>query len=103
MFTHAILFGVLIGVPLGPLGRISHLQFIDDLIIFSTGGFENLQIIKLILYLYEGISGLTINFNKSYLFSTKFGFQPSAATATTLNCANNYLPLTYLGVPLSGR
>lgn len=58
---------------------------------------------KFILYLFEGASGLSINFTKSYLYSTNYGFQPSAISASILNCARDCLPLTYLGVPISGR
>ena len=103
MFTHALKSKVLVGVPIGSSGSISHLQYADDLIIFSAGGQEDLQIFKLMLYLFEGSSGLTINFSKSCLYSTNYGFQPNAASAAILNCARDCLPLTYLGVPISGR
>lgn len=51
MFWHALQSRVLLGVPIGPLENICHLQYADDLIIFSAGEQEDLQIIKLILYL----------------------------------------------------
>jgi len=103
MFSHAIKSKVLIGVPLDHSNSICHLQYADDLIIFSGGGREDLRIIKLILYLFEGASGLSINFKKSCLYSTNFGFQPHSSSATILSCRKDCLPLTYLGVPLSGR
>lgn len=73
MFTYSLSLSVLLGVPLGTLGRVCHLQYDDDLIIFLARGFGDLHIIKLILYLYEGLSFLTINFNKS-VYSVNFGF-----------------------------
>ena len=102
MFTHALQSRVLVGVPIGSSGSICHLQYADDLIIFFAGGHEDLQVIKLNLYLFEGSSGFTINFSKSYLYSTNYGFQPNTASAVVFNCANDCLPFIYLGVPLSG-
>ncbi|XP_039129471.1 uncharacterized protein LOC120265593 isoform X2 [Dioscorea cayenensis subsp. rotundata] len=69
----------------------------------EAGGQENLRIFKRILYLSEGASGLTINFSKSCLYSTNYGFQPNASSAVILNCRRDCLPFTYLGVPISGR
>lgn len=103
MFSHALRSRILVGVPIGNSDSICHLQYANDLIIFSAGGQDDLLIIKLILYLFEGASGLTINFNKRCLYSTNYGFQPSAASTSILNCVRDCLPLTYLGVPISGR
>lgn len=38
MFTLTLRSGVLVGVPLGQFGNISHLQYVDDLIIFIAVG-----------------------------------------------------------------
>ncbi|XP_039138904.1 uncharacterized protein LOC120276247 [Dioscorea cayenensis subsp. rotundata] len=103
MFFHALNSKVLIGVPLNSSDSICHFQYADDLLIFSTGGHEDLHIIKLILYLYEGSSGLSINFHKSCLYSSNYGFQPHYTSARILNCSCSSLPITYLGIPLSGR
>lgn len=103
MFWHALKMKVLLSVPLEPLDSICHLQYADDLIIFSTESQEDLHIIKLILYLFEGASGFTINFSKSCLYSTNYGYQPNEASAAILNCKRDWLPLTYLGVSLLGR
>lgn len=94
---------VLVGVPVEPSDNICHLQYADDLIIFSTREQDDVRIIKLILYLFEGSSRLTINFSKSCLFSTNYEFQSNASSAAILNCNKDCLPLTYLGVPLSSK
>lgn len=73
MFNHALESRVLVGVPLGNLGKMCHLQFANDLLILMAEGIEDLQIIKLILYLFEGMSGLAINFHKTCIFSTSMG------------------------------
>lgn len=103
MFWHALRTKVLLGVPLEPLNNICHLRYVDDLIIFTAGGHDDLQIIELILYLFEGASGLTINFSKSCLYSPNYGFQPNVTSVAILNCKRDCLPITYLGVSFSGR
>lgn len=65
MFNHALEYGVLVGIPLGHFGKMCHLQFADDLLLMMAGGIKDLRIIKLILYLFEGMSGLAINFHKT--------------------------------------
>lgn len=42
----------------------------DGLILIIARGLEDLRILKLILNLFEVLSGLAINVLKSYLFST---------------------------------
>ncbi|XP_039145625.1 uncharacterized protein LOC120282854 [Dioscorea cayenensis subsp. rotundata] len=64
MFSHALRSKILVGVRLGEFGS----------------GLEVLSIIKLILYLFKGMTAVE-----------------------TLNCVIGLLPVTYLGVPLSGR
>lgn len=103
IFWYVFRTKVLLGVPIEPLDNICHLQYANDLIIFTAGGQEDLQIIKLILYLFEDSSGLTINFSKCCIYSMNYGYQPNVASATILNCKMDCLPLTYLGVPLFRR
>lgn len=80
-----------------------NLHYTDDFLILSTGGVEDLRIIKLLLYLFEGMSGLETNFAKTYLFSSRLDQLPSTAESLTLNCAAGYLPVTCLGIPISNR
>lgn len=46
---------------------ISHLQYADDTMFICNGDKENLLVIKRILRLFELISGLKVNYNKSLL------------------------------------
>lgn len=101
MFNHGLRTKVLAGIQLDQTDNIFHLQYADDLIIFSTCGQEDLYIIKLILYLFEGSSGLSINFLKSCLYFTDYGFQLNVTSVMTLNCTKSCLPIIYLGIPLS--
>ncbi|XP_039134175.1 uncharacterized protein LOC120271557 [Dioscorea cayenensis subsp. rotundata] len=76
MFDNALNSHVLIGVPLGEYGSICNLYYADDLLVLTVGGAEDLRVIKLILLVFEGLSGLETNFSKTF---------------------------TYLGIPVSGR
>ena len=58
MFSHALNSGILYGVPLGECRKMCNLQYADDLLILSAGGKEDLRVIKFILFLFEGMSGL---------------------------------------------
>lgn len=58
MFKHALDSRILVGVPLGPFKNRCNLHYADDLLVLTTGGLEDLRIVKLILYLFEGMSGL---------------------------------------------
>lgn len=62
MFNHALASGVLVGAPFGMHGRMCHMQYADDLLLIMAGSIEDLKIFKLIIYLFEVISGLAINF-----------------------------------------
>lgn len=59
IFLHDISSRVLFGVLVGKHRSTCHLQYADDLIILTARGKEDLRIIKLILSLFEDISGLT--------------------------------------------
>jgi len=60
--------------------------------------------LKLILYLFEGFSGVSINFPKrSLVYFEKFANR-GTMLASVINCPLEFLPFNYLGLPLlSGR
>ncbi|XP_039123641.1 uncharacterized protein LOC120260266 [Dioscorea cayenensis subsp. rotundata] len=103
MFIHALRSKVLIGVPLGNYGRKCNLHYADDLLILSLGGLEDLRVIKLMLYVFEGMTGLATNFSKTCLYASDRDTLPDPVAASTLSCARGILPVTYLGIPISGR
>ncbi|XP_039118934.1 uncharacterized protein LOC120255100 [Dioscorea cayenensis subsp. rotundata] len=101
MFVHALNTKVLVGVPLGEFGSSCNLHYADDLLILTIGGLEDLRVVKLILYVFEGLTGLETNFDKTCLYSSKIGELPEVATAETLSCVMGTLLVTYLGIPIS--
>ena len=91
MFSYALFSSVLYGVLFEKFGKMCHIQYADDLIILATGGSEDLQVIKLILYLFEGISRLSINFLKTCSFLKKYQQTPDVPLPEPLTV----LPVLY--------
>lgn len=103
IFTNALNSRILHGMPIGDLGeKMCHLQFADDLLVMKIGGGEDLRIIKLILYLFEGLSGLKVNSRKTCLYASQKNLEPLTYLARTLHCGTGTLPLVYLGIPILG-
>ncbi|XP_039127495.1 uncharacterized protein LOC120263599 [Dioscorea cayenensis subsp. rotundata] len=103
MFDNALNSKILIGVPLGEHGSICNLHYADDLLVMTVGGAEDLRVIKLILLVFEGLSGLETNFSKTCLYTTNMHHLSKASEAKTVNCEVGLLLVTYLGIPISGR
>jgi hypothetical protein len=57
--------------------------------------------LKLILYCFEWLSGLKINFHKSELYVFGVDQHEKERMANMLNCILGSLPLKYLGIPIS--
>lgn len=91
MFTHALRSKILVGVPIGDFGSRCNLNYADDLLIMTTGGLEDLRIVKLILFLFEEMSGLATNFSKTCLYTSNLGVHLEVDTAETLNCKIDHL------------
>lgn len=96
-------FKGLVGIPLCNFGSRCNLHYANNLLILPTGGLEDLRIVKLLILIFECLLGLETNFSKTCLFSCKWGELPAEEAATTLNCQVGLLPITYLGIPISGR
>lgn len=103
MFSNALCAKILVGVLLGDYRIRCNLYYADDLLVLATGGLEDLRIVKLILYVFEGLTGLVTNFSKTCLFSSSLGILPDPAASATLNCERGLLPVTYLSIPIVGR
>lgn len=95
--------GFTFGIPLGEFGSRCNLHYADDLLTVTMGGLENLRVIKLILYVFEGTYGLETNFTKTCLFSSSLGELPTPSAAATLSYLVGLLPVTYLRILISGR
>jgi hypothetical protein len=49
-------------------GGITHLQYVDDTVVFIDMDDQSIMNIKLILYCFENMSGLKIDYDKSEIF-----------------------------------
>jgi hypothetical protein len=94
--------GLLIGLAnnLIPNG-VATLQYADDTIICLKEDLKISRNMKLLLYLYELMSGLKINFSKSEVVVINGNDELHDKYSELFNCQIGIFPLKYLGVPVS--
>jgi hypothetical protein len=56
---------------------------------------------KFLLYCFENMSGLRINYHKSEVMVLGVSGEESARIARLINCKEGALPMKYLGIPVS--
>jgi hypothetical protein len=83
--------------------EISHIQYADETVIMVDGSNKSIINLKLILYCFEWLSGLRINYHKSEVFVFGVPQGEKERLANMLNCVLGELPLKYLGIPISDR
>jgi hypothetical protein len=79
---------------------VTVLQYADDTILCMEDDEGTTQNMKLLLYLYEKMSFLKINFDKSEIVTVSSDEQKAIWYAEMMNCTTG-LPIKYLGVPVS--
>jgi hypothetical protein len=84
-------------------GGVSVLQYADDTIIFMEHDLEKAVNMKLILCIFEQLSGLKINFHKSELFCFGKASEMEHHYKDIFGCASGSLPIRYLGIPIHHR
>ena len=90
-------------------GLISHiipngvaiLQYADETIIFLKHDLSGAIHMKLLLYLFEMLAGLKINFNKSEILMINDDKSWGTQYADIFNCQVGLFPIKYLGVPVN--
>ncbi|XP_019267660.1 PREDICTED: uncharacterized protein LOC109244948 [Nicotiana attenuata] len=82
--------------------EVTHLQYADDTLIFCDAKEEQLRFLRIILVLFEGISGLHINWRKSHLFPVN-EVPEMEHLALILGGEVGSLPTIYLGMPLGAK
>jgi hypothetical protein len=81
-------------------GGIMTLQYVDDTLLFSTCDSVFIGNLKLVLNLFERVSGMRINFHKSELIPMNLGEEACHEISHILTCPMGSLPFKCLGVPL---
>ena len=84
-------------------GGVSILQYADDTIIFMEHNMEKALNMKLILCIFEQLSRLKINFNKSELFCFGQAQLVEEEYRQLFGCEIGSLPFKYLGIPIHYR
>jgi mannosylglycoprotein endo-beta-mannosidase len=81
---------------------IAVLQYADDTILCLKDDLEIVQNMKLLLYIYEKMSGLKIIFSKNEVLMISHNNQRALQLANVMNCSTGVWPIKYLGVPVAG-
>jgi hypothetical protein len=84
-------------------GGLSILQYADDTIIFMEHDLEKALNMKLVLCIFEQLSGLKINFHKSEIFSFGKAKYVEEDYKILFGCEAGSLPFRYLGIPIHFR
>lgn len=81
---------------------INHLQFADDLVVFLDDSEEKVNNLKNILFAFELVAGLKVNFRKSAIVGIGDG-NNGALCADAFGCQLSRFPINYLGIPLGSK
>jgi hypothetical protein len=90
--------GVIKGVILDLIEAVTHLQYADDTVIFLEANDECVTNLKFILYCFEKMSGLKVNFHKSEVTVLGVSKEESTRIANCFNYKEGELPMKYLGI-----
>ena len=93
------------GFSIGRVGEVilTHLQFADDTLIIGEKSWLNIRSMRVVLLLFEEVSGLKVNFQKSMLTGVNISNSWLAVAASVMNCRRRTLPFVYLGLPIGGH
>jgi hypothetical protein len=84
-------------------GGVTHLQYADDTIIFLDLDEQSIIYTKFLLYCFEDMSGLKINYDKSEIFVLGSNQEEELKIAEMFNCNVGKLPLKYLGIMVDNK
>jgi len=82
---------------------ISHIQYADDTVLMTDGSDKSFINLKILLYCFEWLSGLKINYHKSEVLLFGYSQSDKERKANMLNCKLGELPVMYLGIPVSNK
>ncbi|KAK2418273.1 hypothetical protein QL285_040487 [Trifolium repens] len=81
---------------------VSHLQFADDTLLMGIKSWANVRTLRAVLLLFELMSCLKVNFNKSMLVGVNISDSWLREAASALRCRVGGIPFLYLGLPIGG-
>lgn len=93
--------GVLSGLVFYIFPRgITHLQYADDTVLFVANDDKQIVATKFILYCFEEMAGLKVNYHKSEIFTLGLSDNDTNRVAMMFNCPVGQFPMKYLGLPI---
>ncbi|GAU38426.1 hypothetical protein TSUD_396060 [Trifolium subterraneum] len=78
------------------------LQFADGTLLMGTKSWANVRALRAVLVLFETMSGLKVNFNKTMLVGVNIPDSWLGEAASALGCRVGKIPFLYLGLPIGG-
>ncbi|KAK2418041.1 hypothetical protein QL285_040272 [Trifolium repens] len=93
-----------VGYQVGGQEAVSvyHLQFADDTLLLGIKSWANVRTLRAVLLLFELMSGLKVNFNKSVLVRVNISDSWLREAAYALRCRVGGIPFLYLGLLIGG-
>lgn len=82
---------------------VSHLQFVDDTLLLGKQSWANVRALRATFVIFESMSGLKVNFNKSLLVGVNIAESWLNEAASVLSCKVGKIPFMYLGLPIGGK
>lgn len=82
---------------------LSILLYANDTLIFMSHDFDKAINMKLLLCVFEQLSGLKINFHQSEIFYFGKAKEQEANYSQLFGCKTGSLPFRYLGIPMHVR
>ena len=76
------------------------MQFADDTLLLGVKSWANVRALRAILVLFENISGLKVNYDKSMLVCINIVESWLQEAASILSCKIGKIPFVYLGLPV---
>ncbi|XP_057811570.1 uncharacterized mitochondrial protein AtMg01250-like [Salvia miltiorrhiza] len=83
--------------------EVFHLQYADDTMFVASDKKENAWDFKSILRLFELLSGLTVNFDKSNIMGVGIAEPKCDEMAEIMDCKVGEIPTKYLGIKIGMR
>jgi hypothetical protein len=102
MMTTMVERGIFTGYRVGvqdPI-TVSHLQFADDTLLVGVKSWANVRALRVVLVLFELMSGLKVNFHKSMLVGVNISDSWLHEAASALRCKVGKVSFLYLGLPI---
>ena len=99
VFKRAASNNLIVGIsPLQITGQMQRLQFADDTLLFCNADVVHVHNLKFILYSYELLTGLQIDFQKSYVLGIRLSNSQVSMFANILGSKKAEFPITYSGI-----